>query len=232
MKARARAGMTLMELVIGLTITGLMAAAGAGAFASIIDHKRVIREASAATERAASLRETIRSWALSGDVRIQIGGVPRGLSSGAGRAAATSTRGRAAAAAGPRVADVTPAKAAGDELTIGAVTAMNPSMLANVTLRLYVDADEGTPEKGLTVEYQPSPQEGLVRKMLDSTVDELTVEYLDQRTNRWIGSTQTATLSGGKAVRVTMSSSSNPDGDALLRVPLVFATSIRTVNTR
>src|SRR5678815_1909130 len=43
MTTRARAGMTLMELVIGLAITGLMAAAGAGAFASIIDHKRVIR---------------------------------------------------------------------------------------------------------------------------------------------------------------------------------------------
>jgi len=34
---RARRGMTLMELVIGLAITGMMAAAGAGAFASIID---------------------------------------------------------------------------------------------------------------------------------------------------------------------------------------------------
>ena len=37
---RARRGMTLMELVIGLAITGMMAAAGAGAFESIIDHRQ------------------------------------------------------------------------------------------------------------------------------------------------------------------------------------------------
>ena len=36
MKMRARRGMTLMELVIGLAITGMMAAAGAAAFTSIV----------------------------------------------------------------------------------------------------------------------------------------------------------------------------------------------------
>ena len=37
MTMRARRGMTLMELVIGLAITSMMAAAGAGAFESIIE---------------------------------------------------------------------------------------------------------------------------------------------------------------------------------------------------
>lgn len=49
MNARARRGMTLMELVIGLAITGIMAAAGVAAFGSIIDHRRVIHDASATT---------------------------------------------------------------------------------------------------------------------------------------------------------------------------------------
>src|SRR5262245_49219277 len=86
LRLRARGGMTLMELVIGLAITGIMAAAGVAAFGSIIDHRRIIREASSATERAAALRETIRSWTLGGTVRMQIGGGPRGLTRGAARA--------------------------------------------------------------------------------------------------------------------------------------------------
>jgi len=230
MIVRARAGMTLMELVIGLAITGLMAAAGAGAFASIIDHKRVIRTASASTERAASIRETIRSWALSGNVRIQIGGVPRGLASGVAR---TAGRGAAGGATGGamNVANVTPAKAAGDELTISGVTAVNPSMQPNVTIRLYIDADENTPEKGLTMEYQPQVQLPMVRKMLDSTIDVFTVEYLDVRTKRWIASSQAATLSGGSAVRVTLGSSSKTAASSILGVPMVFTSNLQTANT-
>ncbi|HMA25683.1 MAG TPA: prepilin-type N-terminal cleavage/methylation domain-containing protein, partial [Gemmatimonadaceae bacterium] len=90
---RPRAGMTLMELVIGLAITGMMAAAGAGAFASIIDHRRGIREASVSTERAAALREMIHSWLVAGTVQIQQGGGPRGLTRGIAAGARAQTRG-------------------------------------------------------------------------------------------------------------------------------------------
>jgi len=57
---RARRGMTLMELVIGLAITGMMATAGAVAFGSIIDHRQVIRTATVETERAAALQTVLR----------------------------------------------------------------------------------------------------------------------------------------------------------------------------
>src|SRR5690606_7133586 len=65
---RTRAGMTLMELVIGLVITGMMAIAGTAAFTSIIDHRRVITEATVETERAAALREMLRTWIGSGSL--------------------------------------------------------------------------------------------------------------------------------------------------------------------
>ncbi len=222
--------MTLMELVIGLAITGLMAAAGAGAFQSIVDHKRTIATANKSTERASALRETIRSWVTSGTPRIQLGGGPRGLTSGVGRGGpgstgSTRTGGRGAM----NVVDVTPAKAAGDELSIGGVAAMNPSMLSNVTLRLYVDADENTPEKGLTVEYQPTPQQPLMRKMLDSTIDVFTVEYLDGTTGRWIPSTEGATMSGGRAIRITMGSSVNKETQPILGLPMVIGMNLTTV---
>ena len=75
-----RRGMTLMELVVAIALTGMMAAAGAATFASIIDHRRVIRESTVETERAAALREMIRTWIAASSILIQQGGGPRGLS--------------------------------------------------------------------------------------------------------------------------------------------------------
>ena len=212
---RARRGMTLMELVIGLAITGLMATAGAAAFGSIIDHRKVIRTATVSTERAASLRDMIQSWILAGNIQIQQGGGPRGLRGGVGAAAV----GGAASRGGNSIAAVTPAQASGDELTFS-TSALNPSLLPNVRIRLYVDADNNTPEKGLSIEYQPNLQMPMVRKMLDSTIDTLHVEFLDRRTNRWFVASQAATVTP-MAVRISMVS-----GIAklhpILGVPMIF----------
>ncbi len=194
----ARRGMTLMELVIGLAITGMMAAAGAAAFGSIIDHRQIIRDASVSTERAAALREMLHGWIDAGQVQIQLGGGPRGLSR-AGRGAAAPSTG------GTNVAAVSAAQASGDELTF-TTSALNPSLLADVRIRLYVDADNNTSETGLCIEYQPNVQTPLVRRMLDSTIDSLKVEFLDTRTNRWFAASQVSTVVP-KAVRVTLGSS-------------------------
>ena len=211
---RARAGMTLMELVIGLAITGMMAAAGAGAFASIIDHRRGIREASASTERAAALREMIHSWLVAGTVQIQQGGGPRGLTRGiAGGARTNST-------AGNNTAAVSTAQAIGDEVSF-TTTALNPSLLAAVRIRLYIDGDNNTPEKGLTIEYQPNLQMPLVRKMLDSTIDSLRVEFLDTRTGRWFHSTEAATIRP-RAVRLTLLGGERDTLPAILSLPMIF----------
>lgn len=217
-----RRGMTLMELVIGLAITGLMAAAGARAFSQIVDHRTTVREANAATERAAALRETIRSWGLNGNVRIEIGGGPRGLT--AVRATRITTR------SGNSVIDLTPAKHSGDHVTL-VTSAINPAMVPNVALRLYIDADDNTPEKGLTVEYQPNPQSGLSRKMLDSTITAIVLEYLDGRTQRWLESSQAATIGDFRAVRITLASADTSAASRLLSIPLTFTTGLEMRNT-
>jgi prepilin-type N-terminal cleavage/methylation domain-containing protein len=212
---RARRGMTLMELVIGLAITGMMASAGAVAFGSIIDHRRVIREASVETERSAALRDMVRGWILAGNIQIQQGGGPRGLNRGLGVAAGAGL-GRGGMAS---MQAVSAAVASGDEITF-TTSDVNPSFLPNVRIRLYVDADDNTPEKGLTIEYQPNAQQPLVRRMLDSTIDTLHVEFLDRRTNRWIQSTQGATIQP-MATRLTFAS-----GVAklppILQIPMIF----------
>lgn len=214
MTSRARAGLTLMELVIALAITGMMAAAGASTFTSVIDHRRVLRDASLSTERAAALRETIESWIDGGTVQIQQGGGPRGLTRGA------PTRGATAAGAnGMNAAAVSAAQASGDELTV-ATTALNPSLLPNVRIRLYIDADDNTPEKGLAIEYQPNAQLPLVRRMLDSTIDTLKVEFLDTRTNQWFDAQQAATITP-RAVRITLHSSDSTAAP-ILGLPMIF----------
>jgi len=212
--------MTLMELVIGLAITGMMATAGAVAFGSIIDHRQVIRTATVETERAAALREMIRGWINAGSIQIQQGGGPRGLNRGIGPAAATPGAQRLGLNTGMNtVAAVSAALASGDELTF-TTSDLNPSLQANARIRLYVDGDDNTPEHGLTIEYQPNARMPLVRRMIDSTIDTLHVEYLDQRTNRWIGVSQGATIQP-RAARLTLAS-----GVAklppLLLVPMIF----------
>jgi prepilin-type N-terminal cleavage/methylation domain-containing protein len=211
---RRRAGMTLMELVIGLAITGMMAAAGAGAFSSIIDHRRIIRDASAATERAAALREMLHSWLVAGTVQIQQGGGPRGLTRGIAGGAGAQSR------AGNNTASVSTAQAIGDEVSF-TTTALNPSLLAAVRIRLYIDGDANTPEKGLTIEYQPNLQMPLVRRMLDSTIDTLKVEFLDTRTGRWFRSTEAATIRP-RAFRLTLLGGEHGQLPPILSLPMIF----------
>jgi prepilin-type N-terminal cleavage/methylation domain-containing protein len=213
----ARRGMTLMELVIGLAITGMMAAAGAGAFSSIIAHRRIIRDASIDTERAAAFREMLETWINAGTIQIQRGGGPRGLTRGLGTAAPTTGRGAAAS----NTAAVSAAAAIGDELTF-TTSALNPALTANVRIRLYVDGDDNTPERGLTMEYQPNLQQPLVRRMLDSTIDTLKVEYLDPRTDKWIRASEAATIATQTAVRVTLLPGDKHQIPAILQVPMIF----------
>ena len=201
--------MTLMELIVGIAITAMMAAVGAGAFSSIIDHRAVIRRSTVDTERAAALRDMIRSWIQQGSVQIQQGGGPR-----LGRVASSNP----ALAASQNSA----AQGAGDQLTF-VTDAPNPTMLTGVRMRLYIDADAGTPEKGLCIEYQPSTQTPLQRRMLDSTIDSLVVEFLDQRTNRWYSASQAATITP-TALRLTLltAQGSKFTIPRLLTLPLIF----------
>ena len=209
-RTHRRSGMTLMELVIGLAITGMMAVAGVGAFSSIVDHRRGVREASASTERAGAVREMIEAWINSGGIQVQRGGGPRGLTrNAAGRTQPGAMNGSAVSAA----------QASGDELTF-VTGASNPSLLGNVRIRLFVDDDPNTVEHGLTIEYQPNFQQPLVRRMLDSTIDSLHVEYLDQRTNRWFPASEAATINPF-AVRVWMHSADSTQSP-LLALPMLF----------
>ena len=210
MLLRARRAMTLLELVASLVITAMIAAGGAAAFASLIDHRRMVRGVSVATERTWALRQTLRSWITSGQIQIQIAGGPQGL---------TNT-----------MAAVSPAAAIGDEITF-TTQAVNPSSLPNARIRLYVDGDASTPERGLCIEYQGTATHPIARRMLDSSIDTMHVEYLDGATHRWIPASRSGVIATEErdlstpsvlAVRLWMASGASRRASALLGVPMVF----------
>jgi prepilin-type N-terminal cleavage/methylation domain-containing protein len=209
-----RRGMTLMELLVGLALTGAMAAMGSAAFGSIIDHRRVIRESTVEVERAAALREQLRNWIGSGTPLIQQGGAPsRGTSSGTGTTSGSSS-------AMPGMQTISAAIASGDELTV-VTSAPNPAMSPTARMRFFIDGDDATPERGLTVEYQSSNQSPLQRLQLEPAVGILTVEFLDQRTNRWRPASEAATIQP-IALRVTLLPPEHGTLPAILQVPMVF----------
>ena len=216
-RGRRRSGVTLMELIVALTITGLMAAAGTATFGSIIDSKRLLRDSTADAEHSAALRETLNSWMMSATFQIQQGGVPGGARGVAPRAGGNLT----ATTRTPNGAEaVTAAAASGDEATF-TTQAPNPANAPNARMRLFVDSDDATPEHGLTLEYQASTQAPLRRQQLDSTVLAMRVEYLDSRTSRWFAASQAATIRPS-AVRISLMPAEGATISALLQLPLIY----------
>jgi prepilin-type N-terminal cleavage/methylation domain-containing protein len=212
-----RSGMTLMELVIALTILAIMATAGGVAFSTIIDRQETIRTASAEVERAAALRETVRQWVLQGDILVQRGNLPRG-----GASSRFSFQAVNPAQQRGQPAGVTAAASTGPELTVN-TNGPNPLNASNVSIRIFVDADLSTPEEGLTIEYRAagSTQSPLMRRQLDASVGDMTLEFYDYRTNRWLDYTQVSTIEP-IAVRLTMLPAEGATLARMLQVPLTI----------
>lgn len=223
-----RAGMTLLELIVALTILALMATGGAAAFAMVIDRQETVRNASVDVERAAALRETMRQWILQGSVQVPRGGLPQGSRGGAG---------------GRQLASVAPGMGNSSTSQTGVVAAVstdpaneflvitnapNPLMAPNVRIRVFVDADPSTPEQGLAIEYQAAtPQSPLLRRELDPAVGDMTVEYYDSRTGLWATSTD-ASPAQAIAIRVTMIPADGARLPRLMTLPLTVVYGVAT----
>jgi prepilin-type N-terminal cleavage/methylation domain-containing protein len=219
---RARRGMTLMELMVGLVITGLVAMVGATAFYSIIDHRYTVIQSTIDTERASALREMLRTWIGSASIQIQSGGAqgrntlttygPSGIVR-----RTTITTGREQQSDVP---SITAAASTGDEITF-LTNALTPAMTPNTRVRLFVDGDAATPEVGLTIEFQASTATPLQRRQLDSTIVMMTVEFLDGTTNRWVPYSEAATIRA-TAARLYFPPVENYSVPELLQYPLLF----------
>jgi prepilin-type N-terminal cleavage/methylation domain-containing protein len=192
-----RDGLTLIELVVALTITGLAMAAGYGALGAIVDHRQRVEERSAAVARAAAERGMLESWLAGTHLTVEEGGPAfRGLDGVSG-------------------------DSADDELTI-LTTASTPIGSGETAVRLYVDRDERTAERGLTATFAEWPGTLARRLEIDPRVTGLQIRYRSSLLTgaAWLPSwISTSILPVG--VEVTLTGDGPDSLPALLRVPIV-----------
>ena len=119
--------MTLLELVVGLTITGVTVSAGYAAFGSMLDHRAAAQEQVERVAQAADARRTVIEWLEGARLRVDDNGPQfRGLDG---------------------VFQGQP----DDDLSF--LTASPGAGRSNeAVVRLYIDRDSLTPETGLTAE--------------------------------------------------------------------------------
>jgi prepilin-type N-terminal cleavage/methylation domain-containing protein len=213
-----RRGMTLMELVIGIAITGMMAAVGAGTFATIIDHRKTIRNATIDTERAAALRDMVRSWLIVG-TPVYTTGATAAQGGRGGAPVATNTN---PTNTGTNGTGITAAVSSSDELTVSTQAATPANVPITQRLRIFIDADPTTPETGLTIEYQANPQTPLQRRQIEPAVGALKVEILDSVSGRWYAMSDASALTGRIALRFTMLPPDKGTLPPLLQLPIMI----------
>ncbi|HEX6060225.1 MAG TPA: prepilin-type N-terminal cleavage/methylation domain-containing protein [Gemmatimonadaceae bacterium] len=148
-----RRGLTLLELTVALTVTATAAAAGWGALATLVDHRRRAHEATAEVERAAAVRRALVAWLEGAHAPAEGAGPPFELTD-------RSFRGRP-----------------DDELQL-LTSAGTPLGEGAVGVRLFVDRDHRTPERGLTAEFTDRGRGRITRLELDSSVVALEVRCL------------------------------------------------------
>jgi prepilin-type N-terminal cleavage/methylation domain-containing protein len=191
----ARAGMTLMELVIALLITGMVAAIGAAAFNSVLDNRASARTATNAVTHAAATRALLVSWMSSARFSSDAQRPPTATSLNLDE---------------------------DDDALVVFVNTPTPIDYTEAVVHLFIDRDDETPERGLVAEMQSIEAATMVRTELDSTVTGLLVEYLDPQMNRWVPRKQ-GVVRMPLAVRMTLSARAPDTLPPLLRIPFVQA---------
>lgn len=194
-----RRGLTLLELIVGLTITAMAATTGAGAIGVLLDRRTTAADAVRQTVHATGVRRTISTW-LEG-VRLIPGDQGRSF----------------------QLIDRTTRGLPDDELTF-VTTAPTPVGGENVVVRLYVERDARAPQRGLVAELRDWSGMHGARVALDSTVTRLDVRCRTSMFGppRWL----TGWLSAGllpRGVEIRLGATGDASLDPLLRVPLTVA---------
>lgn len=192
-----RSGLTLVELVVALVVTGAALSAGYGAFSSIVDNRTRVAEASDEVSRTSAIRTAMISWLEGARVTVEQGGPQfRGL-------------------------DGVYQHLDDDELWF-LTTSDTPLGRGESIVRLYVDRDHDTPEEGLTAVIAEWRGVNSMRIMIDSTVQSLDVRYssglLGER--QWLPSWISTTVLP-KAVELTLRSATEASLPALLDLPIL-----------
>ncbi|MGQ0813167.1 MAG: PulJ/GspJ family protein [Gemmatimonadota bacterium] len=195
----ARAGMTLMEVVVALSLASVVSTIGYAAFSAVVDESETM-VARGGNVRAAMVRRTITDWLHSA---ILLPGVE---------------------ASSFRALDGVHEDDALDELQF--VTAAPTALKARVSLvRLYIDTDSTTSERGLVAELREWSGRRQLRVQLDTLVSGLDGRYASRLLGDrdWLPSWVSSSVLPDKAeLRL-----SGPAIDPLLSLPIVTVVGAR-----
>jgi prepilin-type N-terminal cleavage/methylation domain-containing protein len=147
-----RAGVTLIELIVSLTITATLFAVGYSAFGTALDRREAALRSLETETRAASIRASLQGWLQGARVPPQ---TSRPVFSGA---------------------DGFHENAQDDELVF-LTSAPTPLGRGFATVRLWVDRDPDTPEIGLVAEITRWLGTDRIRMELAPEVEGLDVRY-------------------------------------------------------
>jgi prepilin-type N-terminal cleavage/methylation domain-containing protein len=198
----ARSGMTLIELIVALTITGLALGSGYSAYATLADRRITADQRADAVVHAAAIRSALASWLAGARLTLEeddivfrsVGGTRR---SNAG-------------------------EMPDNDLTF--LTSAGTSVGNHGTIiHLFVEHDS-TAERGLIAELSEWRGHQHVRIQLDYTTDGLGVSLLSSvlGTQSWVTSWVSSTILPA-GVRVTLSAKPGDSLPTLLRVPITVS---------
>lgn len=194
---KARSGVTLLELIVALTVTGLVLSVGYAALGTLRDRRESLRTTTTAVARATALRTTLREWLTGAELTIEEDAVDfRGL-------------------------DGVTREVADDELRFRTSTA-SPLAPAGTTIRLFIDRSDSTPVRGLVAELQEEPRAPRRLLELHPDVGALDLRYLSSlgTSEQWSESWISMTLLPA-AVELRLSRAAPAALDPLLELPLL-----------
>jgi len=190
-------GFTLMEVLIGLTVAALALTAGFATLGFISDTDEPVDVASALALRGATSRNLLTEWL--GEARYQVGrrGVTfQGLDD---EVYGTET----------------------DEM-IFPTTARTPLGVGTTVVRLFIDLDNATPERGLVAELTELPSDEPRLVELVPEAGSLTLRYLvpiEGTTGEWVDGWISNRLP--QAIELILAPTRNDTLPPLLRYPLL-----------
>jgi prepilin-type N-terminal cleavage/methylation domain-containing protein len=207
----SRVGMTLIELIVALAITGVAIATGYQAYATIIDRRSSAAAYADSTARAFAVRETLASWLSNARLTIEEDEIVFRAVEGAKRRGAVE-RGSA------------------DLLFL--TSARSPVSAHGTIVHLFVGSDSA--DNGLTAELSEWRGRRVARLRLDPAIAAMAVEFSSARgsrgemTSSWVSSTVLP-----PTVRLRFAARVPDSLPALLRLPLtIHLDATRGVNRR
>ena len=147
-----RRGLTLIELLVALTITGLVMVSGYGALSVMVDHRTRVMTATDAVTSAAAKRRMLEGWLRGARLTIEGDATFEGLHG---------------------VEEDRP-----DDALTFVTNAPTPIGTNETVVHVYIDRDEQTPESGLTVTLSDRKGGPARRLEVDARATGLDIRYL------------------------------------------------------